>query len=733
MNALATPALDRRSFLRLGALAGGGLMLGLYFRSAGGAAAAEIAKLPGLVDGDFAPSAFIRIAPDGTVTIYSGRPEIGQGIKTSLPMIVAEELDVDWHKVKVVSAPLDSAFGNQTAGGSMSTPTSFQNLRKIGATARTMMIAAAADIWGVPVSECYADEGVVHHRDSGKTLAYGDLVAKAATMPVPDPASVALKNENEFKLLGSRIGGVDNPQVVTGKPLFGIDQKLPGMVYAVYTKCPVWGGKVVSANLDEVKALPGVKDAFIINQSTAGLTGLLPGVAILADSTWSAISAREHLQVKWDEGAHAADSWAAWAEQARQMAQGTGLKEVRRDGDPETALAGAAKVVEATYTYPFLAHLNLEPQNCTVSIEGDRVKVLVPSQNPGKARHDVAQFLGVSEDNIDVTITRIGGGFGRRLDVDYAVEAAAIAKKAGVPVKLTWTREDDMAHDHYRPGGFHFMKGGVDAQGKIAAWTCRHVAFGRGLTGDDLPGRFLSNYLLETGTLANSIPMGAWRAPGDNTFAWVMGSFLDELAHAAGRDPVEFATEMLGTRKLVPATTARGVPFNAERMRNVIKIVAEKSGWGEKLPRGRGMGLGFYFSHLGYVAEVAEVTVAQSGKLTVNRVVAAVDVGAQIINLSGAENQVQGAIIDGLGAAWYQSLDVQKGRIVQTNLQDYPMIRIPDVPKIEIHFVKTDYPTTGLGEPALPSVAPAVSNAVFAATGIRIREFPFTKTDLSWT
>jgi isoquinoline 1-oxidoreductase beta subunit len=734
MSAPASATLDRRSFLRLSALASGGLVLGFYLKSAGSAAAEEIAKLPGLVDGDFAPSAFIRIAPDGTVTIYSARPEIGQGIKTSLPMIVAEEMDVDWKKVKVVSAPVDAEFGNQSAGGSMSTPTSYMKMRQIGATARTMMIAAAADIWGVPVSECYADDGVVHHRDSGKTLAYGDLVAKAATMPLPDPASVALKDANDFKLLGSRIGGVDNPLVVTGKPLFGIDQKLPGMVYAVYTKCPVFGGKVVSANLAHVKGLRGVKDAFIINKTTSGLTGLLPGVAIVADSTWSAISARKQLEVKWDEGPHAADSWSGYADQAAQMAQGTGLKEVRRDGDPEAALASAAKVVESTYSYPFIAHLNLEPQNCTVAIDGDQVKVLVPSQNPGKARQEVAKYLGVPDDNVEVIATRIGGGFGRRLDVDYAVEAAAIAQLAGAPVKLTWTREDDIAHDHFRPGGFHFMKGGVDAQGKLSVWTTKHIAFGRGLTPDDLPGRFLSNYLLQTGTISNSVPMGAWRAPGDNTFAWVMGSFLDELAHAGGRDMVDFSLELFGDRKMVPASGARGAPFNAERIRGVIKVAAEKSGWGATLPRGQGMGLGFYFSHLGYVAEVASVTVSKTGDLKVDKVVAAVDVGSQIINMSGAENQVQGSIIDGLGAAWYQSLTIENGRMVQTNLQDYPMIRLPDSPKkLEIHFVKTNYSPTGLGEPALPSIAPAVSNAVFAATGKRIRELPFSNTDLSWS
>jgi isoquinoline 1-oxidoreductase beta subunit len=733
-------ALDRRSFLRLSALAGGGLVLGFYLRSSARAGAAEISKITGMTDGNFSPNAYIKIGQDGTVTIYSARPEIGQGIKTSLPMVVAEELGVDWKSVKVVSAPLDPEFGNQSAGGSTSTPSSYLNLRRAGATARAMMIAAAAQIWGVPVNECYAQDGEVRQRNSGKSLAFRDLVATAAALPVPDPKTVALKDPKDFNLLGSRVGGVDNPKVVMGQPLFGIDQKLPGMVYAVYTRCPVFGGKVVSANLDQVKALPGVKDAFVIDEAFGDVSsGMVPGVAILADSTWSAFSARKQLQVKWDEGAHAGDNWAAWAAQASAMAQGagSGLKQLRQDGDPDAALAGAAKVVEAAYTYPFVSHLNLEPQNCTVSIEGDRIRVFAPTQNPGEVNHKVSQYLNVPSEKVEVTITRSGGGFGRRLQADPAVEAAAIAKRAGVPVKLTWTREDDLQHDHYRSGGFHFFKGGVDADGRLSVWTHRQVGFDPHYIsgGTDYPARFIPAYRLETAALSNNVPQGPWRAPRSNVHAWVVCSFLDELAHAAGKDPVAFNLALLGDRKMVsdPGAGPRGGAYNAERMRGVVKVVAEKSGWGKALPRGQGMGLGYYFSHQGYIAEVAEVTVTKDGQLKVDRVTAAVDVGSQIVNLSGAENQVQGSIIDGLGTAWYQDLNIEKGRVVQTNLTDYPMIRMPDAPaKIDIHWVKTDYPPTGLGEPALPPLAPAVSNAIFAATGKRIREFPFSKTDLSW-
>jgi isoquinoline 1-oxidoreductase beta subunit len=731
MNPTPSQGIDRRSFLKLSVLSGGGLILGLSFRSSASGQINNASR--GLVDGAFVPNAFLKIAQDGTVTIVSSRPEIGQGIKTSLPMIVAEELGVDWKDVTIVSAPLDPAFGNQSAGGSTSTPQSYMILRRAGATARMMLVEAAAETWGVPASECYADDGVVHHRDSGRTLTYAALAAKAATLPVPDPRSVVLKDPNDFKILGSRIGGIDNPKVVTGQPLFGIDQKVPGMVYAIYTRCPVFGGSVRTANLDRVKALPGVRDAFVISEGFGGITGLVPGVAIVADSTWSAISARKQLQVSWDEGPHADDSWAGFAEQA---AKTTDFKRVRQDGDPDAALATAARVVEAAYTYPFLSHLDLEPQNCLATIEGDRVKILVPSQNPGEVRKQVAGYLDLPPENVEVVITRIGGGFGRRLQADYALEAVAIARRAGAPVKLTWTREDDLQHDHYRSGGFHFLKAGVDARGRIAGWVHRHVGFDPHYFpgGADYPARFVSDLRLETAGLSHNVPQGPWRAPGSNTHAWVVCSFLDELAHAAGRDPVAFNLDLLGDRDMVSDPGPRGQPYNAARMRGVLRAVAEKSGWGKPMPRGRGMGLGYYFSHQGYIAEVAEVTVTKDGDLTVDRVVAAVDVGSQIINLSGAESQVQGSIIDGLGAAWYQDLNLEKGRVVASNLNEYPMIRMPDAPKkIEIHFLKTEYPPTGLGEPALPPLAPAVGNAIFAATGKRIREFPFSKADLSWS
>lgn len=727
------PIPNRRSFLKLSTLAGGALFLGFSTRSAEGQV---VNGETAIAEGSFAPNAFLRLGADGTITIMSARPEIGQGIKTSLPMIVAEELDVDWQSVRVESAPLDRKFGSQFAGGSMSTPSSYTPMRRVGATARALMVQAAAQTWNVPATECTTENGQVLHAATKRSIAYRELVAKAATLPVPDERSVALKDPKDFKLLGKRIGGVDNPQLVTGKPLFGIDQSVPGMCHAVYVKCPVFGGKVVSANVDHLKTLPGVKDAFIVNLTEGGLTGLVPGVAIVAESTWAAFKARKSLEVKWDEGPTAKDSWAGFSEQADALSKQPGQGQDLKTGDLEKALTDAAKTVTAAYRYPFISHANLEPQNCTISIQGDRAEIWAPIQMPDRGRQIASKVLGIPENRIDLHITRIGGGFGRRLSADYVAEAAAIAKQAGVPIKLTWDRTDDLQHDHYRPGGFHFMRGGVDAEGKLTAWHSHHVSFGGGMGGSLYPAQFVPNVVMEQSRLQNGVPTGPWRAPGSCTYAWIIGSFLDELAHAAGRDPLAFHLDLLGDRETVGGEGGgrRSQPYHAGRMRGVVKLAAEKSGWGKTLPRGKGMGIAYYFSHQGYVAQVAEVSVTPEGVLTVERVTVAVDVGSQIVNLSGAENQIQGSIVDGLSAAWLQDLDLKNGRIVQENFHQYPLLRHSQAPHaIDIHFLKSDNPPTGLGEPCLPPVAPAVSNAIFAATGIRIREMPFQKTSLAWT
>jgi isoquinoline 1-oxidoreductase beta subunit len=753
--------IDRRGFLKFSALAGGGLLLGFYASNAF-AADAAVGQPTAATLGDFAPNVFVRISPSGVVTIIAARPEMGQGIRTSLPMVVAEELDADWASVKIEAAMFDSVYGGQSAGGSTSTPQSYTPMRQMGATARAMLVEAAAQTWGVPASECTTSAGVVLHAASGRRATYGSLVAKAATLPVPAANTVALKDPKDFKIIGRRVPGYQNTDVVSGRALFGIDQKLPGMLHATYVKSPVFGGKVVSANLDKIKALPGVKQAFVLD-GTANLTGLMPGVAILADSTWAAFSARKQLEVTWDEGARANDSTAEFNRRAAEIgAKMEGGTNVRTVGDAAAALAGAAKVVEAAYSYPFISHTNLEPQNTLAHVQGDRVEIWSPTQNPGAGTGLITGALGIPAANIRLHITRSGGGFGRRLSGDYMVEAAAISQKAGVPVKLTWTREDDLQHDHFRPGGHHFLKAGLDAAGNVVAWQNHFVTYGtmsagRGgamavnpgsggsLDGNQFPVGAVPNYQTMQTVLECGIPMGPWRAPGNCAFGYVMQGFVDELAVAAGKDPYQFRLDLLSAypastpaSPAAPAAGGRGgAPaggFNVERARGVLRLAAEKAGWGKKFAKGQGAGIAFHFSHQGYVAFVAEVTVSRTGALKVDRMVAAVDVGRQIVNPSGAENQIEGSIIDGLGVAMYQELTLDKGRMVKGNLAEYPMIRMPQAPgKIEIHFLTTDNPPTGLGEPALPPVAPAIANAIFAATGKRLRAFPWSKTDLSWS
>lgn len=741
-------ATSRRDFLRNSALAGGGLVLGSFW-SVGANAELAISKSK---DVGFTPSAFIKIASDGSVTLISKQPEIGQGIKTSLPMVIAEELEVNWKDVKIVQGDLNSVYGEQWAGGSQSTPINYNEFLKLGAVARTMLIEAAALSWKVPATECVAANSVVTHKPSKRQLSYGALAATASTLTVPDAKTVKLKDPAHYKLLGTRIGGVDNAGIVSGKPLFGIDVKLPGMLYAIYEKSPAFGGKVLTANLDAVKALPGVRDAFIID-GTSNLTGLMPGVAIIGESTWVCFSARKQLRVTWDEGSVASESWDDFSAKAQAHSKQAGASVMRNDGDVPAAFSAAGKTVEAVYSYPFISHASIEPQNCTAWFKptDGTMELWVPTQNPGAGQNIISTVLKIPKEKITLHMTRSGGGFGRRLSADYVVEAAAIAQRVNAPVKLTWSREDDMRHDHYRAGGFHFLRGAVDAKGKLSGWHNHFVTFsnrvmrdgksvlqpgsGANLSGDEFPGRWAENCLLEQTALECGIPMGPWRAPGSNVFAWVFQSFIDELAHAAGRDPLAFRLEILGDKEIMPGTGERGQPFNVARMKKVLQEVADKSGWGKrKFAKGQGQGMAFHFSHRGYIAEVAEVTVSKGGKLTVDRVVVVTDIGSQIVNLSGAENQVQGSVIDGLSTLMFPELDIQRGRIVQSNFHEYPLLRMPDTPgKVEVHFLKTDFPVTGLGEPALPPLAPAVCNAIFAATGKRVRQLPLSRSDLRWS
>lgn len=707
---MSTQSLDRRSFFKLSTLASGGFMLASWTRAEDSDGA------------DFSPSAFIHITPSGKVTLMAHKPEIGQGIKTTLPMILAEELDVAWKTVIVEQAPVDQKdFGGQTAGGSTSVPSNYDRLRRLGAIGRMMLIEAAASEWKVPVSECRAEENEVIHDSSKRKLSYGSLATAASRLKVPDPKTAVLKNPKDFKILGKRIGGVDNHAIVTGAPLFGIDQQVPGMKFASFVRCPVFGGKVRSANLEDVRKMPGVVEAFVIEGGTDHYQ-LMTGVAVIANSTWESMKAKDALVIDWDTGGHENESSESLAAKATEI-----MNEAKPPGfEPD---------IDVVYEYPHLAHNTLEPQNCTAIFKDGSLEMWAPTQNPGNGLKGIQSQLKIPQERITLHMTRIGGGFGRRLMVDFMVECAAIAKRMeGTPVRLLWTRDQDIQHDFYRAAGWHRLRGKLDADGRIESWSDQFVTLGlnndkkpgngAGLNKNEFPKGFVKNFKIEEAVMPSNVPLGWWRAPGSCAIAFAMQGFLDELAYKSGRDPLEFKLDLLGGDRKVGN-------YHAGRMTNALKLAAEKAGWGRQLPKGRGQGIAFHFSHQGYVAVVAEVEVSNEGVLKVRKMTAGVDVGP-VLNLSGAENQVQGSMLDGLSAAWFQKVTIDKGAVTNTNFTDYPVLRMPDASLVEAHFHESDSPPTGLGEPALPPTAPAVCNAIFAATGVRVRKLPIREQDLSW-
>jgi isoquinoline 1-oxidoreductase beta subunit len=802
--------LDRRSFFKISTLAGGGVMIGLY----SGSVSETLAQGRGGAPGGGAaaavnPNVYITINPDNTFAVIAKNPETGQGMKNALPMLIADEFDVDWKQVKVQQADLDGTkYTGQIEGGSTATPTNYIPMRQVGAAGRLMMVGAAAANWNVPVSELTTGGGSVKHAASNRTATYASLAAKAATMPLPDAAAinVALKDPKTFKIVGKPIVGVEVEQMVVGKPVFSIDvMPVAGTLYAVYEKCPVFGGKVMSANIDDIKKLPGVKHAFIVEATppapagqrgggpTVGVsaTTLPSGVAIVSDSWWMANNARKSLKIVWDNGPVAVESSEGFISQARSMAAtgasqppaggGRGAAPV---GNVDAAFQTAAKVIEAEYHFPLLSHAPLEPQNSTAHFKDGKLEIWSPSQIPGVATSATA--AGLTPADVTMHLVRAGGGFGRRLYSEYDIEVSKIARvvseervKAGlptVPVKLIWSREDDIAHDDYRPAGYHFFKAGIDATGKLTAFR-DFVPSAAGVSpATEFPNGFVPNFQVATANITPfTIPTGAMRAPSTNGISFVMQSFIDEIAIAAGKDPLQYRLDLLnspvapaappagaqgaagagrggppagGAPGAAPAAAGptpgyggmtvangNGAPFNAARAKGVLEAVRDMSTWKDraKLPKGTGMGVSFQFAHNGYVAYVVQASVDAAKKIKVERVWAAVDVGNQVINPSSAENLVQGGFVEGMSHIMNWEITIDKGAVTQKNFGQYQPTRMAQVPsKIEVKFLPTMYSTTGLGEPSLPPAVPAIANAIFAATGTRVRSLPMAKQGYSW-
>ncbi len=723
--------LTRRSFVKTSAVAGGGLLVGIHLPLSLDGIAAEA------TDASFAPNAFLRIDPDGTITITVPRPEMGQGVRTALPMLVAEELEADWKRIRIEQADLDERYGPQYVGGSNSVRGSWQPLREAGAAARELLVRAAAARWNVPAESCVAREGHVHHPPSGRSLGYGELAGDAAALPLPD--ELRLKDRSEFRIVGRPARNLDTPAIVDGSIRFGLDVKVPGMLYAAIERSPVFGGRVASLDASRARQVSGVREVIAVD---ADAIGELPpnnprlshGVAVLADSTWAALQGRAALDVTWEEGDGRAESseqfWRLCEEAVARPAE----RVIREDGDVEGALRRSAQRLRAVYTVPYLAHAQMEPLNCTARVEAARCEIWAPNQNPANVLEVAQRITGLPADAIAVHLERMGGAFGRRFYGDDVAEAVHLAKAAGAPVQVVWTREDDIRHGAYRPAGYHVVEAGLDASGRPIAWThhlanaSRYTALGRmggpagagELYADDLPAQLIPNLRLSYTSIESLVPRGQWRAIAESANVFVVQSFLDELAHAAGRDPLRYQLELLGPPRELPYFSRT---YSTGRLRAVLERAAERAGWGGPRPAGRGRGIAASYANSAYVAHVAEVSVDDAGTVRVQRVVSAVDIG-QVVNPAGVEAQVEGSIVFGLSAALYGEITIRDGAVEQSNFHDYPVLRIDAMPEVEVHIIDSDAAPMGMGEGALPPLAPAVANAIYAATGVRARRLP---------
>ncbi len=740
------PGVDRRDFLKTGAVAGTGLVLGFYLEGPPGSA--EAAE-------PFVPNAWIRIGTDGVVTVIVARSEMGQGILTTLPMLVAEELEADWSTIRVEQALADSAFGrHQSTNASRSIRESWDVLRQAGASAREMLISAAAQTWGVDRRTCRARSNAVIHESTGKRLSYGALASRA-TLPVPK--NPPLKDPASFRLIGTRIPRVDTPAKVNGTAVYGLDAKVPGMLYATVTRCPVFGGTVDRCDATRATAVPGVRRVIDLKDR----------VGVVAESTWAALEGKRALDTSWRYGGTQADL--SSHEISRRFAAAADTEGIvgLREGDVTTALAGATRQLEAVYQLPFEAHACLEPLTCTAEVRGDRCEIWLPTQTPLSVQGLAARLTGLDRQSVVVHPLLLGGGFGRKQMDDYVADAVELSKAVSAPVKVTWTREEDLQHDYYRPASYHRLRGGLDATGRPVAWSHRmvgpsssaqnweeDVARGQPWPGvsaeqmraagareamegaTELPYG-IPNLQIDYVMVNTPVPVGWWRSVYYSQNGFVNECFLDELAVAGGLDPYQLRRSLIGA--LGPARPRkdcerwggdgmiadRSCSPDPARMGRVLDLVAEKAGWGTPPREGQARGIAAvpYLSCDTYVAQVAEVSVSTAGDVRVHRVVCAVDCGLAV-NPGIVEAQMEGAIVYGLTAALRGGITIEQGRVKQSNFHDYPMLRMPEMPRIEVHIVPSTEAPGGAGEAGVPPVAPAVCNAVFAATGQRIRELP---------
>lgn len=693
------PSVSRRNFLRVSMIAGGGMLVGF-------------SALSNSETGDnteatpFSPNAYIKISPDGKITLMSPNPEIGQGVKTSLVMLIAEEMNVDWQTIDVEIAPLDAKYGSQTTGGSGAIRSRYASLRQAGATAKAMLIAAAADTWNVSVTDCYAEKGFVIHKSSGKKLSYGELATKAAGMPVP--TNVPLKDPKDFTIIGTRVKDVDAKAIVTSKPLFGIDTRKEGMLYAVVARPPAHGKKLQSFDDSAALKVNGVKKVVQVKNS----------VAVLAISTWAAMKGRTALKINWED-ASKLESTTDHEKAFRELLSKPAATPNRNDGDVDAAMAAATKVLDVMYEVPVLSHAQMEPLNFYADVRDGKAELYGPTQVPQSLVSAVAKELNIPATNVSLGLPRQGGGFGRKLRPDNGVEAALVSQAAQCPVQVQWSREDDMQNDFYRPSGMFRFKAAIK-DGNLEAWHQSFASLSNGRSPDTYPAGAVQNLKIESHSLPTNIPTGPWRAPTHNVQAFANESFMDEVAYELKKDPVAFRLELLKKAKEQPVGK---LAYDPDKFISVIELVAKMCNWG-KTPANTYRGFSTWFSFNSYVAQVVEIQMLK-GKPRITKVYCAVHCG-KVVNVSGAENQVQGAVVDGLGHAVYTKLTFNNGAAVQTNFGPYNFVRMRNTPlDVVVQFVPSEENPTGLGEPGLPPIAPALANALFAATGKRFRKMPF--------